>query len=277
MELTVRVEVPEPPTIEVGLRAAVSPADAVSVRATVPVKPLTAATVTVAVVDEPAFTLRLVGLTLIVKSWKVKVATAVWVRVPSVPDIVTVYVAAVVELHARLAVPEPVTLAGVIGPHVRPAGTVSVRPTVPLNPLRKVIVIVEVAEDPAFAVGELAAIVKSTKLKVAVVVCARVPLVPVIESTYVPAVVVEQGTVAVPDPVTEEGVIVPQVSPAGTNSVRDTVPLNPLTAVTVIIEVATWPLSTAAGELAVRVKSVKLNVAVAVWVREPLVPVNVRR
>lgn len=90
VELTVRVEVPEPPTIEVGLSVAVSPADAVSVSATVPVKPLTAVTVTVAVVDEPAFTLRLVGPTLIVKSWKVNMAVVVWVSIPSVPDIVTV-------------------------------------------------------------------------------------------------------------------------------------------------------------------------------------------
>ncbi len=89
-EPTVRVEVPEPPTIEAGLRIAVRPSDGLAVRATVPVKPLRAVTVMVEVVVEPAFIVRLVGLALIVKSWNVKVAVVVCVRVPSVPDIVTV-------------------------------------------------------------------------------------------------------------------------------------------------------------------------------------------
>lgn len=75
---------------------------------------------------------------------------------------------AVVELHARLAVPEPVMLAGVIEPQVKPAGIVSVRLTVPLNPLTAATVIVEVAEEPAFAVGEDAVIVKLVKVNVAV-------------------------------------------------------------------------------------------------------------
>ena len=76
---------------------------------------------------------------------------------------------AVVDEHATVAVPDPVTLVGVIAPHVRPAAGVSVRLTTPANPLSAVTVIVEVAEDPAFtAAGEDAATVKSTKLKVAV-------------------------------------------------------------------------------------------------------------
>jgi len=60
--------------------------------------------------------------------------------------------AAIVELHARVAVPELVMLAGVIAPHVKLAGTVSVRLTVPVNPLTAVTVIVEVAVAPASAV-----------------------------------------------------------------------------------------------------------------------------
>ena len=40
-------------------------------------------------------------------------------------------------------------------------------------------------------------------------------------------------------------------------------PVNPLRAVTVIVEVADWPALTAAGEDAVMVKSLKLKVAVA--------------
>jgi len=82
--------------------------------------------------------------------------------------------------------------------------------------------------------------------------------------------------VAVPEPVTELGVIAPQVKLAGTVSVRVTTPANPFKPVTVIVEVAELPTETAAGEEAVIVKSTKLNVAVAVWTRDPLVPVIVR-
>ena len=89
-EPTVRVEVPEPPAIVVGLRVAVRPGDGLAVRTTGLGKLLMAFTVTVAVVVAPALTVRLVGLTLIVKSWNVKVAAVLCVRVPSVPDIVTV-------------------------------------------------------------------------------------------------------------------------------------------------------------------------------------------
>ena len=58
----------------VGLTVAVRPADALVVRATVPVNPLTGATVMVAVAEDPAFTVRLVVLVVIVKSVTVKVA-----------------------------------------------------------------------------------------------------------------------------------------------------------------------------------------------------------
>lgn len=78
--------------------------------------------------------------------------------------------AATVELHATVAVPELVTLVGVIAPQVKLAGTVSVRLTVPVNPLTAETVIVEVADVPTVtAAGEVAAIVKSVTVKVAVV------------------------------------------------------------------------------------------------------------
>jgi hypothetical protein len=61
-------------------------------------------------------------------------------------------------------------LVGLIAPQVRPAAGVSVRLTTPAKPFRAVIVMVDVADWPALtAAGELAAIVKSTKLNVAVV------------------------------------------------------------------------------------------------------------
>ena len=62
-------------------------------------------------------------------------------------------------------------LLGVIEPHVRFAGTVSVRLTVPAKPLIPVTVIVELADVPITTdAGELAAIVKSTNVNVAVAV-----------------------------------------------------------------------------------------------------------
>jgi hypothetical protein len=72
--------------------------------------------------------------------------------------------------------------------------------------------------------------------------------------------------------------MVPQVRPDGTVSVRLTVPEKPFKAVTVMVEVADWPTSTAAGDEAVIVKSTKLNVAVVEWVSagDVLVPVMVR-
>ncbi len=90
---------------------------------------------------------------------------------------------ATVVLQVSVAVPDPVTLPGVIAPHVRPAGTVSVRVTTPAKPFRAVTVIVEVAELGSATAGEVAAIVKSTKLNVAVAVWTRDPEVPVTVST----------------------------------------------------------------------------------------------
>lgn len=78
-----------------------------------------------------------------------------------------------------------------------------------------------------------------------------------------PATVALQLSVALPDPVTLAGVIDPHVSPAETRSVSETVPEKPLRPLTMMFEVALWPTSTAAGELAAMVKSTKLNVAVA--------------
>jgi hypothetical protein len=67
-----------------------------------------------------------------------------------------------VELHVSVAVPEVVMVFGVMAPHVRLAGTVSVRLTVPVNPFTGVMVIVDVAEVPTVtAAGEVAAMVKS--------------------------------------------------------------------------------------------------------------------
>ena len=91
-----RVEVIDAPSVTlVGLNAQVRPAGAeASVRVTVPVKPLTGATVIVEVADVPTLTVTLVGLAFTVKSttWK-RMLLVAWVRLGvtlSVPVTVTV-------------------------------------------------------------------------------------------------------------------------------------------------------------------------------------------
>jgi len=76
---------------------------------------------------------------------------------------------AVVEEQLKVAVPEPVTLAGLKDPQVKPEGIVSVKVTVPVNPFTAVMVIVEEAEVFTVVEGEVAAIVKSVTMNVAVV------------------------------------------------------------------------------------------------------------
>jgi hypothetical protein len=94
-EVQLRVEVcgEVPKVTLVGVRVQVRPAgvEADTVRATVPVKPLTAVTVIVDVPDAPAKTWAGVAPAAIVKSTTVKViAAVVWDSVPSVPVTVTV-------------------------------------------------------------------------------------------------------------------------------------------------------------------------------------------
>ena len=91
-----------------------------------------------------------------------------------------------------------------------------------------------------------------------------------------PAVLASHATVAVPEFVMLPGVIAPQIRPDGILSVRVIVPVNPLTAVRVIVEAAGMPTKTGDGELAAIVKSVTWNVVAVECVRLPLVPVSVR-
>jgi len=53
---------------------------------------------------------------------------------------------ATVALQETVAVPEPVTVPGVIAPQVNPTGTVSVNVTMPAKPLTADIVIVDTAD-----------------------------------------------------------------------------------------------------------------------------------
>jgi hypothetical protein len=70
-----------------------------------------------------------------------------------------------------------------------------------------------------------------------------------------PATVALQETAAVPEPVRLFGVMVPQLNPDGTVSVRATDPAKWFSAATVIVEVVETPAFTGAGDVAVIVKS----------------------
>ena len=70
-----------------------------------------------------------------------------------------------------------------------------------------------------------------------------------------PEFVALHETVAVPDPIMLLGIIDPQVRPDGIVSVRDTVPENPFSADTVMVDVPDCPALIGVGELAEMEKS----------------------
>jgi hypothetical protein len=193
------------------------------------------------------------------------VALAVRDREPLVPVTVRVNVPSVAEVHVTVAVPEPVTIPGVIAPHVSPEGTVSVRETVAVNPFKGAIVIVETTEAPALtAAGDVTLIVKSgdtVTVQLTVAECEWEPLAPVTVTVNELAAEAVHDRVEAPDVVvlvseTLAGLSV-QVSPVDGEIavVKATVPTNPLVAATVMVEVPDEPTAmlTAVG-LAVKVK-----------------------
>jgi len=85
-----------------------------------------------------------------------------------------------VPVHEIVAVPEPVTLLGVMFPQASPDGTVSVRLTIPLKWFTELTVTVVMAELPTLTgLGALAAIVKSRYWNRATAEWTKDPLVPV--------------------------------------------------------------------------------------------------
>ena len=85
------------------------------------------------------------------------------------------------ELQETTALPDAVTLLGLMLLQLRPGGILSLRLTTPVKLFTEDTVIVDVAETPAFtAAGDVAEMVKSVIVKVAVVEWDSVPLVPVI-------------------------------------------------------------------------------------------------
>ena len=100
---------------------------------------------------------------------------------------------------------------------------------------------------------------------------------PVIVTVNGDAVVELQESVAVcgdVPKVTLLGEIALQVRLFGTTSVSSTVPVKPLTVVTVMVEVVDEPTAPD-GEVADMVKSVTVNFAVVVWEILPLLPIIV--
>jgi len=83
---------------------------------------------------------------------------------------------------------------------------------------------------------------------VAVVECTSEPFVPVIVRVYVDTIGALHVTVAVPEPVRLLGVIVAQLNPDGTVSVRVTRPEKPFCPVTIIVELADCPVLKPLGE-----------------------------
>ena len=70
-----------------------------------------------------------------------------------------------------------------------------------------------------------------------------------------PATMAVHETVAEPEPVTLVGLTDPQDRPVEGVTLKATVPVNPLTAATAIVEVGAWPTLTATGDVAAIVKS----------------------
>jgi hypothetical protein len=84
-------------------------------------------------------------------------------------------------------------------------------------------------------------------------------------------------SVDVPEPETGLGVGDPQDKPVGTVLEIDIVPVKLFSPVRVIVEVAEDPTGTVMGDDALTVKSWKLNVAMAEWTIDPLLPLTVSR
>ena len=164
--------------------------------------------------------------------------------------------------------------------HDRPLGEADdVSPIEPVSPSRPVTVIVAVPVLPAMVVTLLvpAVMVKSCIVKVTCAVCEMPLLVPVIVTEYAPADP-EQDKLLVPDAprVTLLGDTV-HVRPVAGETVldRETVPVNPRTLVTTMVELPVAPAFTVTVDAETsRVKSWTVTVTVAVCVSDPLMPVT---
>jgi hypothetical protein len=109
-------------------------------RLTVPPKPFRPLMVTVDVPAEAALAVTLVGLAVIVKSWTTNVTVVLWDRLALVAVTPTWNVLMELNVHDRVALPEPVTL---VGDREHDEVTFVERLTTPPNPFTGLIVTVE--------------------------------------------------------------------------------------------------------------------------------------
>ena len=174
----------------------------------------------------------------------INVTVALCCNDPLVPVMVSVLVLAgivFVVVIVNVEEPEPLTEVGLKLPLAPVGKPLTLHVTVPLKPLVAVAVAVQVALLPAVTVWDdgVAETEKSgagLTTKVTVVLCTKLPLVPVIVSVFVPAgVVVEVVTVNVeePEPVTVAGLKLPLAPVGKPLTLHVTVPLNPLIALAV--------------------------------------------
>jgi hypothetical protein len=134
------VALPEPVT----LAGLVAHAVLFVAKPTMPAKPFSAEMVTVDVPAVPAFTMTVVGVRLIVKSWIVNVTIAECDKPPLVPVVAMWMVEAEGNVHDRAELPEPVMA---VGDAVHDVLLVA-RLTVPAKPFSPDIATVEVNVDP---------------------------------------------------------------------------------------------------------------------------------
>jgi hypothetical protein len=160
-------------------------------------------------------------------------------------------------VHERVAVPEPVTLVGETVQDV----LLVVRLTTPAKPLTAATVMVEVpaAFTLVFTLVGLAEMVKSWTTNVTVTECDRLALVPVTPTWNVPVEVKVHESVEVPEPVTLVGETVQDVLLVA----KLTIPAKPLTADTVMVDVpAAFTFTLMLVGLAATVKSCTTKVTV---------------
>jgi hypothetical protein len=150
----------------------------------------------------------------------------------------TVIVVTGVKLQERLALPDPVTVAGV---RVQAVLFEDKWTTAP-NPFRPVTVIVDVPAEPALTATEvgLAAIEKSWEVKVIVTLCESDPLVPATPTWIVLEEAKLQDRLAIPEPATLVGLIAHEVLFVP----RLIVPAKPFWPVTVMVDVPGAPALT---------------------------------
>jgi hypothetical protein len=221
------LEVPEPLTL-----VGVSVHDVLFVvRVTTPAKLLMAVIVMVEVAALPAYARTLIGLALMEKSWTTSVTVTEWDRLPLVPFSPTWNVPDDVNVQDRVELPEPSTL---VGERLHDVLLV-VRLTPPAKPLTAETAIVEAAAPFTFTLTllGLALIVKSWTTNVTVTEWDRDPLVPVTATWNVPVEANVHESVELPEPDT----IVGESEHEVLFELRPTTAANPLTGLTVIVEV----------------------------------------